>query len=171
VKIWDTLKNTLKHDIGPFKDIRCVCFLADSKESLLGFGTADSVVVFDCSRGENYVVLPVTSGAICMCWSEGGSSLFTGHLSGDVLQWSVEDKQLVRKLTVDASPVRCVSVCPNNRYILTASRAVKLWRIRKSKQMNTFKGHIKEVKKLCFIGKDHTHFLSVGEGDRVIQVW
>ena len=67
MKIWDTLKNTLKHDIGPFKDIRCVCFLADSKESLLGFGTADSVVVFDCSRGENYVVLVRTLVECCSC--------------------------------------------------------------------------------------------------------
>ena len=57
VKIWDTPSKTLKHDIGPLREIGCVCFQPDSTRPLVGVGTADNVIIYDCTRGENYVVL------------------------------------------------------------------------------------------------------------------
>ena len=31
-----------------------------------------------------------------MCWTVKGDGLLTGHLSGEVLQWDIEDKVVVR---------------------------------------------------------------------------
>jgi WD40 repeat protein len=105
--------------------------------------------------------------------AKGPGLLFSGDYTGTVIAWSVSEKEVVKKWSIEAHPqvVRSISVSPDGKQLATAGRdgKVRLWSADTGERLREFSGHSGQVYATTF-HPDGMYLVSAErEGNKLFQ--
>ncbi|KRX80292.1 WD repeat-containing protein 43 [Trichinella sp. T6] len=152
------------------------------EENLFAVGTSvGSILVLRAKFNDLVATLgeDQTCSTNCLRWSSH-SGLFSGFDDGNVIQWNVEKRTVVRKWKAHSSPVYSLEILPHqNEYLITASQAIKMWDLKTKHCVRKFAGHSSPVFALKFAfthqveedGNLRSYFISAAQDDRLISAW
>jgi hypothetical protein len=108
-------------------------------------------------------------------FSADGSQLFAASgeagLFGEVRQWSVTDRKLIRVFEGHSDAIYSAALSPNGRILATGSydQKIKLWGVQSGKELNTLSGHNGAVFGLAF--RSDGKILASASADRTVKLW
>ncbi|CAK9302120.1 unnamed protein product [Gordionus sp. m RMFG-2023] len=80
-----------------------------------------------------------------LCWDNDNSYLFSCSNDNNIIIWDVNQSKLFKKWKADDYGVQSISLTDDGKYLLTASRNIKLWHIESLQIVQNFVGHIESI--------------------------
>jgi U3 small nucleolar RNA-associated protein 5 len=144
--------------------------------NLIALGTtAGTVLMYSVQLGDVVTTLEASLSTVriqALAWSHSCKSIFVGAEDGMVSIFSVMELKLNARFKAGKEPVYSLAVTSDDKYLVTGCRNIKVWEIKNQTLIQTFIGHANEVRRLCSVLKDGSHyFLSAAAEDRNISVW
>ncbi|CEL61304.1 Vegetative incompatibility protein HET-E-1 OS=Podospora anserina GN=HET-E1 PE=4 SV=1 [Rhizoctonia solani AG-1 IB] len=177
-RIWDSrtgkaVPNSVKHHPHP---VNCTAYSSDGQHIACGLGSDECpMIVYSASTGE-----PISgsfdechSSVSSVAFSSDGKSVVTGHASGDICIWSVQDGVLTHgPLKAHKGSIRLVRSSPTGNRLVTASddRSVYVWDAHNHYAQPCLLGTHQSWVYSAVFSPDGTRILSCSS-DHTIKVW
>ncbi|KAK6177405.1 hypothetical protein SNE40_015512 [Patella caerulea] len=208
LKVWETASGILKQEYTPSSHLSATCTCMSwsrntanqaqpkkkKRRSSLKKSDDQHMIAMGTSSGD-VLIYSIVAGSLQTqltgghtetvngsCWHSEDPILYTCSSDHHIVEWDVVNSKVKEKWKADKGAVYSVCVS-SNKYLLSASRSIKLWDIDGKKQLlKTFTGHATEVFRLipipfCANGSaingSHTdfYFLSAALNDRTVNAW
>ena len=110
-----------------------------------------------------------------LVFSADGAQLFAAAgeagLFGEVRQWSVAERKLLRVLEGHSDAIYSVALSPDGNILATGSydQKIKLWDVASGQELNTLSGHNGAVFGLAF--RPDGKLLASASADRTVKLW
>ena len=108
-------------------------------------------------------------------WSADGAELFAASgecaVEGEVKQWNVAEKRVVRTFTGHRDMIYALALSPDGRTLATGSydQKIKLWNVADGTERKTLSGHNGAVYGLAF--RPDGKLLASASADRTVKLW
>lgn len=130
VAIWDPESGT--HLINfAFPLAKAVAFSGDNSRLAVG-GNGGSIVVWDIQQRRIVQEIEHFSERVnCIAWCHHGHAILTGHNDGTLNLCDLRTNELLRRETIEETPIKCLSVSPDSTTAISGSSdgVVRLWKL------------------------------------------
>lgn len=173
IKLWDIDEKRLISDLGTHKDMaRTALFMPDGLHALTA-GDDGEIVLRSLTDGAMQHVFAAgeNGGVNKLAISPDGRRAVSGHQTGTVIVWDVENSTVLHVLTGHGWSISSAAVSPDGRSALTSSidGELRLWDIEAGRLLRRWQGHERGAYGAVFTADGHHAF--TGSGDYTIKLW
>ncbi len=173
IKLWDMDTVSLRRNLGTHKEMaRQALFMPDGVHALTA-GDDGEIVLRSLAEGTVVHVFAADAlgAANKIAISPDGRVAVSGHRSGGVVVWDIDNRQVRHVMTGHAWPVVSVAVSPDGRRAVSGSidGVLKLWDIDAGYQARDWLGHERGAYGAAFTADGLR--LVTGSGDFSIKLW
>ncbi|RST82818.1 WD40 repeat domain-containing protein [Aquibium carbonis] len=173
IKLWDMDTASLRRELGTHKEMaRQALFMPDGVHALTA-GDDGEIVLRTLAEGAVVHVFAADAlgAANKIAISPDGRVAVSGHRSGGVVVWDIENRRVRHVMTGHAWPVVSVALSPDGRRAVSGSidGVLKLWDIDAGHQARDWLGHERGAYGAAFTADGLR--LVTGSGDFSIKLW